>query len=299
MLYFVNAKINIGLQIVRKRPDGYHDLQTVFYPVGNYAGTAENPETFCDMLEVISGESDGTVWCEDSENGFRVLLRGREIDCPIEKNLVYKAARLFYRESGEDGSKVNIILEKHLPDGAGMGGGSADAAFLLRGLADLYDMRDKDRLLDMALQIGADCPFFINNKPMYAEGVGEKLEEIDLDLSGKWLVVVKPKISVSTREAFAGITPREPEEDLRQILRLPVNEWKGKVRNDFEESIFPKYPELSELKEKLYGYGAEYASMTGSGSVIYGIYETEEAGREVKEEIRKSSTIEGVWLLKL
>lgn len=289
MLYFVNAKINIGLQIVRRREDGYHDLQTVFYPVGVYAATAGNPQPFCDILEIVKGEG-------------RLQMGGRMVDCPLEKNLVYRAAKLFFDRYGAEIEDVDIYFEKHLPDGAGMGGGSADASFVLKGLAEVLGPGNKlseTELAEMALELGADCPFFIYNRPMYASGVGDKFEDINLDLSGKWLLAVKPKVSISTREAFAGITPKNGDFDLRLLPETPIEMWKYLVNNDFEESLFPKYPVLSELKDRVYAAGAQYASMTGSGSVFYGIFADEVEGQYAKMEFKDDSTIEGVWLLKM
>lgn len=300
MISFVNAKINIGLQIVRKREDGYHDLQTVFYPVGVYAGTAENPVSFCDILELTGEARKG----QPRLPSFR--LTGRKVECPLEKNLVYKAAELFCRETGSDFSECEINLEKYLPDGAGMGGGSADAAFTLRMMADAWNSKVEEgeripdsRLSEMALRLGADCPFFILNRCAYAEGVGERLEEIPLDLSGYWLAVVKPDIYVSTKEAFSGVTPRAADFDLRRLPSLPVEEWKEYVKNDFEDSIFPLYPAIGEIKERLYQGGALYASMSGSGSSVYGIFRSEEMAREALRDFDGDTTIEAVYLLKL
>lgn len=328
MIEFVNAKINIGLQIVRRREDGYHDLQTVFYPVGRYAGLPDNPEPFCDILEIIPAK----------EPGIRFHFKGRMIDCPDEKNLVCKAARLFFESSASDSGSLGasasasargergleIILEKHLPDGAGMGGGSADASFTLRMLNELtsqgyltgpgyltergYLARQgasagqgysDEELAEMALRLGADCPFFIYNRPMYGCGVGEKLTDVKLDLAGYWLVVVKPDVYVSTRDAFAGVTPRPGNIDLRTIAEIPITDWQDVVVNDFETSIFPKFPELARIKERLIRNGAVYASMTGSGSSIYGIYDDYEKAMVSREDFRGETTIEGTYLLKL
>lgn len=304
MIEFVNAKINIGLQIVRRREDGYHDLQTVFYPVGKYAGLPDNPEPFCDILEIIPAK----------EPGVRFHFKGRMIDCPEEKNLVCKAARLFFESSASDSGRfgasasasaqgergLEIILEKHLPDGAGMGGGSADASFSLRMLNELTSQGYSDEeLAEMALRLGADCPFFIYNRPMYGCGVGEKLTDVNLDLAGYWLVVVKPAVYVSTRDAFAGVTPRPGNIDLRTIAEIPIADWQDVVVNDFEASIFPKFPELARIKERLIRNGAVYASMTGSGSSIYGIYDDYEKAMVSREDFRGETTIEGIYLLKL
>ena len=290
MIRFVNAKINIGLRIVGRRADGYHNLETLFYPVGLHAGTAENPDAFGDILEVTRRE----------EPGFQVRLTGRPVDCPLEKNLAYKAARLYFDELATPGFGAAITLEKHLPDGAGCGGGSADASFVLKALSGMDAKARDTRLAELALRLGADCPFFIYNRPMYAEGVGEVLESMPwLDLRGRWLALVKPGVHVSTREAFAGVTPRPSDFDLRQLPMLPVQEWRDVAVNDFEDSIFPQYPELKSIKEHLYSLGAQYASMSGSGSAIYGIFGTEEDGAAACAEFRKNPTIEGSYLLKM
>lgn len=304
MLEFVNAKINIGLQIVGKREDGYHNLQTVFYPVGRKAGTAENPEAFCDILEITREKPEGTAGVKTGETGeasrqMEFLFSGRRVDCEPEKNLVCRAARLFAESTGLEGRWL-IHLDKHLPDGAGMGGGSADAAFVLRMLnaqtrAGLSDAE----LVAMAAKLGADCPFFIYNRPMYAEGTGDRFEEIALDLGGYWLLAVKPAIHISTKEAFAGVTPRPGKFDLRKIASLPIAEWRGKVKNDFEESIFPQFPITADIKEKLYRLGALYASMSGSGSTLYGILDNRESAEVARCQFKSEANIEGTYLLDL
>lgn len=300
MIAFVNAKINIGLQIVNRREDGYHDLQTIFYPVGVFAGTPTNPVQFCDILEVNPNNS----------GELTVNFTGRTIDCPPEKNLVCRAANLFIAHARKNGLPTDIgfsiTLEKHLPDGAGMGGGSADAGFVLRMLNDCavdadpsFEALSSQELCDMALSLGADCPFFIFNSPVYAEGVGEVMHPIELSLSGRWLLVVKPAVYISTREAFAGVTPKPSAFDLRTISSLPISEWRQQVHNDFEDSIFPNHPEMRLIKEQLYEAGAEYASLTGSGSCIYGIFDSEECAIEALRVFENVATIEGVSLLKL
>lgn len=321
MLEFVNAKINIGLQIVGKREDGYHNLQTVFYPVGRKAGTAENPEAFCDILEITEkktgetkrgktgetgetgetkgGKTGGTGGTGEGCLGMEFRFSGRRVDCPPEKNLVCRAARLFAESTGLEGRWL-IHLDKHLPDGAGMGGGSADAAFVLRMLnavtgAGLVDAE----LAAMASKLGADCPFFIHNRPMYAEGTGDLFEEIGLDLGGYFLLAVKPAVYISTKEAFAGVTPKPGEFDLREIASLPIEKWRGKVKNDFEESIFPQFPITADIKEKLYRLGALYASLSGSGSTLYGIFVSRDMAEMARNQFKGAANIEGTYLLDL
>ncbi|MDO4334994.1 MAG: 4-(cytidine 5'-diphospho)-2-C-methyl-D-erythritol kinase [Bacteroidales bacterium] len=265
MLKFVNAKLNLGLDIVRKREDGYHDLSTVFYPVGLHNGTPENPEPFCDVIEITEAAAT------------RFEFTGRAVDCPLEKNLVYKAWNAF-REAYPSLPEYCIRLEKHLPDGAGLGGGSADATFVLRMLNEMNGrVFDDARLEAMALRLGADCPFFVRNRACFAEGVGEKMQDLDLNLAGWWCALVKPDLSIPTRDAFAGVTPRVPDMSLKEIVALPIREWRGLMKNDFEKSLFPKYPLLAQIKDAIYSQGAVYASMSGSGSTVFGLFPTREA----------------------
>lgn len=271
MIRFVNAKLNLGLNIVRKRPDGYHELETLFYPVGRYNGTPENPEPFCDILEITPAEK------------MDFVFSGRKVDCPLEKNLVYKAWRLF-KDSYPDMPEMRIHLEKHLPDGAGLGGGSADASAVLCVLNELCGSPfDDAQLAAMALKLGADCPFFIYNRPCYAEGVGEKLVPTDVELSGWWCLLVKPDVSISTKEAFAGVTPILPKLSLKEIIKLPPYEWQGRMVNDFEGSLFPNHPILKQIKENLLGLGAVYSSMSGSGSTVFGLFRNKEEAEAARK----------------
>lgn len=296
MIKFVNAKINIGLNVTARREDGYHDLETVFFPVGIESGMPQQPDPFDDILEVNLEQGHTT--------GCRFQLMGRRLPCEPDKNLVVKAATLFLRRYferhgvDEQMGLFNIILDKHLPDQAGLGGGSADATFTLMALNELLeDPFTTSELSVMARTLGADCPFFLINKPAFAEGAGDVLHPVEIDLTGKWLQIVKPDVSVSTKEAFAGITPKRPEFDLRFLTYLPLEEWRGKVVNDFEESIFPHYSELAEIKKSLYDAGATYASMSGSGSSIYGIFSDEESAKRSSGSF--DSTTCDVWLFKL
>ena len=296
MYAFANAKINIGLRIVSKRSDGYHELETVFYPVGLECGLPHQPDPFDDVLEVT---------CDRGEvSGCRFQFVGNRIDCPPKKNLVVRAASQFV---GKYNSLYNdllqfgmfeITLDKHLPDGAGLGGGSADAAFTLQLLNEITGSHfTKEELMEIALKLGADCPFFLENRPCFAAGIGELLTPIELNLKGYTILIVKPSISVSTKDAFDGITPHRPDFDLRVLPYLPVEEWKDKVKNDFEATVFEKFPELAAIKNNLYESGAVYASMSGSGSAIYGIYK--EAAVGMKERERLESTYPTVWLFGL
>ena len=246
----VNAKLNLGLQIVRKRPDGYHDLQTVFIPTDFYTDTLELLPHSGDLLfDVKSTEDLGDPY----------------------NNLCVKAYRLLQCDYGIEG--VEIRLHKGIPTGAGLGGGSADAAFTLQALTDIFQLPiSKEKMEEYALQLGSDVPFFLYNQPMYATGRGEVMTPIDLDLSVYRLKIVKPDIHVSTKEAYAGITPQESDVFLPQVLQQPIETWKDVVTNDFEKTVFAKHPELEEIKESFYRDGALYASMSGSGSAIFSIF---------------------------
>ena len=247
---WVNAKINIGLQIVRKRPDGYHDLQTVFYPT----------DFFTDYLRI-----------SPSDKEIVFSMESREDLGDADNNLCVKAFRLLQKDFGI--SHVEIFLRKGIPSGAGLGGGSADAAFTLKLLRDIFQLPiTEEKMIEYALQLGSDVPFFLYNKPMYATGRGEVMTPIDLDLSPYRLKIVKPDIHISTKEAYAGVTPHESEVFLPQVLQKDVRTWKEVVVNDFESSLFVKIPELKSVKEELYREGALYASMSGSGSAFFGVF---------------------------
>ena len=267
MIEFVNAKLNLGLNIVSKRSDGYHNLETIFLPVGHKSKNVECSNPLCDILEIIKSNDDNDEF----------ITFGNTINCQPEKNLVWKAYQAFKNACPTEISKHKIYLEKHLPDGAGMGGGSADATFTLKLLNKLNDnILPDDKLFDIALSLGADCPYFIYNTPSYASGIGEILEPIDINLDGYWIAIVKPEVSISTKEAFSMITPKQPMTNLRDLVKLPIETWKEHIFNDFELSMFSLHPEISDIKERLYDNGAIYASMTGSGSAFFGIFKSKE-----------------------
>lgn len=278
MLTFVNPKINLGLNIVRRREDGYHDLETIFYPVGKYTGTPERQSRLTDVVELVPSSKDRLEQC------------GIRADCTIENNLVMKALRLFREEASRRGVSVppyKIDLVKHIPYGAGLGGGSADATFTLLALNELNSGLFTEReLMEISSRLGADCPFFVLNVPCYAEGTGERLQPVEIKLSGYWLAVAKPSVGISTKAAFERVTPHEPQMNLREIVRMPVERWRDFMVNDFEESIFSWHPQLRELKQSLYDNGAIYASMSGSGSAFYGIFRTEEEAARAAEATR-------------
>ena len=253
MITFPNAKINLGLHITEKRPDGYHNLETVFYPV-----------PLDDALEIQPLNTP-------SPDKYALHLSGIHVEGNADDNLVIKAYRLL----GQDFElpPVDIHLFKHIPSGAGLGGGSADAAFMLKLLNDRFGLNlTIEQLETYAATLGADCAFFIRNTPTFAEGIGNIFSPISLSLTGYQLVIVKPDIFVSTREAFSQIRPHRPERSLREVISLPVEEWKESLVNDFEASVFPQYPAIKEIKEELYRQGAIYASMSGSGSSVFGLF---------------------------
>ncbi|WP_029905925.1 4-(cytidine 5'-diphospho)-2-C-methyl-D-erythritol kinase [Prevotella sp. 10(H)] len=252
MICFPNAKINLGLNIISKRPDGYHNLETIFYPID-----------IKDALEIVIKEGlEKDVFIE----------AGIKIDSASEDNLVMKALRLM--RTKYDFPFLEVHLLKKIPFGAGLGGGSADASFMLKLINDSFQLGTSDEeLAALAVQLGADCPFFIYNKPVFAEGVGEKFQNIELSLKGYHIILVKPDIHVPTKDAFAEIKPQQPGLSLKEIIKRPVTEWRELMINDFEKSVFAKYPEIKNIKDKLYHRGALYASMTGSGSSVFGIFE--------------------------
>lgn len=234
--------------MVSKREDGYHNLETIFYPV-----------QLADALEIV--ESEKTEFTSS----------GIEIDGNPENNLVLKAYQLL--QSDYDIPPLKLHLHKVIPFGAGLGGGSADAAFTLKMLNDFLKLNiSANRLEKYAAKIGADCPFFINNKPTFAHGIGDQFETVNLDLSELKIVIVKPNCMVSTPEAYRNITLAQPNFNLREIENIPIEEWRNIIQNDFEGSVFPQYPEIETLKNKLYDLGAIYASMSGSGSSVFAIF---------------------------
>ena len=252
MITYPNAKINLGLNIVEKRPDGYHNLETVFYPIN-----------LQDALEVNDLEGEGE---------YTLKISGTPIEGEPDNNLVVKAYRLFKKDFPNMGS-INIHMYKHIPTGAGLGGGSADAAFMLKLLNEKFKLNlSTEKLEEYAAILGADCAFFIQNKPVFASGIGNIFEEINLSLKGYYLVLVKPDIFVSTKDAFANIIPMKPNHSLKEIIRMPVETWRATMKNDFEDSVFKKFPEIAAIKDKLYDMGAIYASMSGSGSCVFGIF---------------------------
>jgi len=254
MVVFPNCKINLGLNILRKREDGYHDLETVFYPI-----------PLKDALEVVRGHL--TV------NSEQFTTSGLTIDGNTDNNLCIKAYHLLKKDFPSLPS-IQMHLHKVIPMGAGLGGGSADGAFALKLLNDAFHLNlSNQQLIDYALQLGSDCPFFILNKPCFATSRGEVMEEIELDLSAHQFVIINPKIHIGTGWAFGNITPKIPNQSIKNIIQQPIDTWKDALINDFELPAIQHYPEIGDIKTELYNQGAIYSSMTGSGSTVYGIFE--------------------------
>ena len=251
MLLYPNAKINLGLNVINRRSDGFHDIETLFVPY----------PLLSDLLEVVYASEP------------KIFLYGIEYDGAPEDNLCWKAYKLMQQEYGIE--PVEIHLLKKIPVGAGLGGGSADAAFTLKAIDYLFNLGLRDEVLaSHAAKLGSDCPFFIYNRPMFASGRGEILTDFDIDLSEYRIEVATPPVFVSTREAYSGIKPHRPAEPLSDVLRLPVSEWKGALVNDFEATVFAAHPSLADVKEDFYNRGAVYVSMSGSGSSVFGIFKT-------------------------
>jgi len=267
MITLPNAKINLGLHVVSKRPDGFHNIETVFYPVN-----------LCDALEIIPSEKEGV---EFSASGLPIP--GDPAD-----NLVLKAVNIvgsgqlaignrqpaFAKASaGKRATSYEIHLYKAIPSGSGLGGGSSDAAYTIKMLNELMKMGlSVEQMQDLARQLGSDCAFFIENRPVLATGRGDRFQPVELDLSHYRIEISIPEVHVSTAEAYALVTPRKPEKELREIIQLPVEEWKDRLVNDFEKPVMRKYPVIRETKEEIYNRGALYAAMSGSGAAVYGIF---------------------------
>ncbi len=249
MISFPNAKINLGLNIIQKRADGYHDIETIFYPVN-----------LKDALEFVPA------------NELAFTSTGLSVDGAPENNLCFKAYHLLKKDF-PNLSPLQIHLHKAIFMGAGLGGGSADGAFMLQMLNEHFQLGlTEETLINYALQLGSDCPFFILNKPVYATGRGEMMNRIKLDLSTFTFVLVNPGIHISTAAAFASVQPANPVKSVSQIVHQPIATWKEDLVNDFEKTVFKLYPEMEEIKRTLYTLGALYASMSGSGSTVYGIF---------------------------
>jgi 4-diphosphocytidyl-2-C-methyl-D-erythritol kinase len=254
MILFPNAKINIGLKIVEKRNDGFHNIESVMYPI-----------SLSDALEVIENKDDKSE---------KIIFTSSGIPIPgnTETNLCVKAYNLISADYSLP--KVKVHLHKHIPIGAGLGGGSSDAAFFIRLMNEKFELGISwGEMHHYARQLGSDCSFFVTNKPAFAEEKGDQYEPVSLNLSNYHLVLIYPNILISTAKAYSGVKPQKPSRSLeKDIQSLSIEEWKHHIHNDFEDSIFPEFPELEKIKQKLYDEGAVYASMSGSGSAFYGIF---------------------------
>lgn len=266
MITFPCAKINLGLNIVSKRPDGYHNLETVFYPI---------PLT--DALEIKYMDEKFP-----SESPCDLKITGNDVDCNEEDNLVIKAYQLLAADFQLP--RVHAHLVKRIPTQAGLGGGSSDAAYMIRLLDERFRLNiGIPEMERYAAKLGADCAFFITADPSYAEGIGDVLMPVDVPgagLGGYYLAVVKPSVAVSTRDAYAAIVPKTPAKCCRDIVRQPIETWKDELVNDFEAPIFAMHPELAAIKQSLYDAGAVYAAMSGSGSALFGIFREQPTGME-------------------
>ncbi|MGL4629654.1 MAG: 4-(cytidine 5'-diphospho)-2-C-methyl-D-erythritol kinase [Leadbetterella sp.] len=249
MIGFPNAKINLGLHILEKRLDGFHNIESIFYPVG-----------WADVLEVVESGKDMYTYS------------GLKIDGDSSNNLVVKALDGLRAEGYLENQNVHILLRKILPMGAGIGGGSADAAFVLRLLNENFSLNiENPKLEEIATKIGSDCPFFIQNRPVLCIEKGTVFKQVSISLKGYTIALVYPNIHVSTKEAYSGVVPRKRDVAVSEIIKMPIENWTGQLINDFEGHILDKYPKIKGVKEKLYKLGAIYASMTGSGSTVFGI----------------------------
>jgi 4-diphosphocytidyl-2-C-methyl-D-erythritol kinase len=256
MIIFPTAKINLGLNIVERRPDGYHNLETVFYPVPVH-----------DVLEIIPMHPDFPSEVDCDLKVTNITIEGDE-----QRNLVVRAYQLLKQEFPAL-PRLHVHLWKGIPTQAGMGGGSSDCGYMLRLLNDVFKLGlSTSQLIERAARLGADCPFFILGKPAYAEGIGERLHPVSLNLSGWYIAVVRPDIPVPTREAFSLIHPHRPTKNCLEVIQQPVETWREELVNDFEQSVFSLHPEIGRIKDVLYQQGATYAAMSGSGSAVFGIF---------------------------
>ena len=251
MIVFPNAKINLGLNIVSKRADGFHNIESVFYPIA-----------IEDVVEFIPADV------------LELSISGLAVVGNVDDNLIFKAYHLLKKDFQLP--NLNIHLHKHIPMGAGLGGGSADAAFFLKALNKYFDLQITiPQLLNYAGQLGSDCAFFILNEPCFASGRGEILQPIYLNFQNKKIMVVHPNIHVNTAWAYSKIKPSQQKKDLQEIMLLPTNEWRHFLKNDFEQPVFAEFPTIEKIKNVLYNFGAAYASMSGSGSAVFGIFQNE------------------------
>lgn len=276
MITFPNCKINLGLDVVSKRPDGYHNLETIFYPI-----------PLSDVLEItVEEDEDAPDYTFEMYNAY--------FKSNNEDNLVIRAYKLLATEYSLP--KVRMSLFKHIPTGAGLGGGSSDAAFTLKMLNEIAKLSLTDEQLEeYAARLGADCAFFIKNRPVFAEGIGNIFTPIDCSLKGYHIVIIKPEFHISTKDAYSMVTPSKPMVSLLDIAPRPINMWRSSMKNDFEVSAFAIHPNMAFIKDVLYQLGAFYASMSGSGSAFYGIFENEVS----QEKLSRIFSTAFIWQCKL
>ncbi|HPQ09586.1 MAG TPA: 4-(cytidine 5'-diphospho)-2-C-methyl-D-erythritol kinase [Bacteroidia bacterium] len=253
MIVFSNSKINLGLWVLNKRTDGYHNISTIFYPIN-----------WKDILEIIIDDS--------SSNQIIIKNYGLSLDIPVQQNIIYKAYQLLL-EKFKKLPAVNVHLFKNVPFGAGLGAGSANATFFIKALNDLFKLNlSKEELNNLVVKLGSDCAFFLENKPVIAKEKGDKFQPISVNLNDYYILIIFPNINVSTAEAYKNIIPKMRSEKLEDIIQMPISEWKNYLENDFEKVVFKSYPLIAEIKNELYKQGAIYASMSGSGSAVYGFF---------------------------
>ena len=287
MICFPNAKINLGLHVINKRADGYHTIETVFYPI-----------KFFDMLEIVQTKGKGqkakgeSLFFDGENIKVDFFSDGIPIDGNLEDNLVYKAYQILDKDF--DLSPIKCFLYKKIPMGAGLGGGSSDAAFAIKLLNDIFSLNlSVVQMKNYASQLGSDCAFFIENKPAYVFGRGNELEDFEIDLSKYYLVLLYPNIYSSTSIAYKNVLKRgsfDESQSLQYLLKQPIKNWKNTIENDFEKSVFETIPSLIKIKQQLYDCGALYASMSGSGSAMFGIFETKP---QLPNELEKLVVFEG------
>jgi len=272
MICFPNAKINIGLNITGRKPDGFHIIETILFPV-----------ELCDVIEFV----------EDKKNNeeYDLNCTGIKLNVAAEDNICIKALKLIKKDFNLP--KISIHLHKIIPVGAGLGGGSSDAAHMLKNLNKTFHLNISNKKLQKyASQLGSDCPFFINNSPVFAYETGNKFREIILNLGGYYIIIVYPNIHISTGLAYSKAFIKQPEVSLEETVQLPLTDWKKVIKNDFENTVFPKYPVLRNIKKELYDMGALYSSLSGSGSALYGIF-------DATPEIKKKFENYFVWQYKI
>lgn len=263
--FYPNAKINIGLNIVNRRPDGFHNIETVFYPVNLYDHLLYRNAEDADDEGFVVWSSIRTIGSVKDTSIHDELSKGGD-------NIVKKALALIREHY--DVPPIDVVLMKQIPVGAGLGGGSADAAFFIKEMNGRFNLgMSTDQMKELAATLGSDCAFFIDNTPKYATGRGEVMQPVPSVLDGYKIKVIKPLFNISTKEAYSKVKPQEPKSSLLEDFKRPVCEWKDRIKNDFEQFLFPEHPELQRYKDALYESGAIYASMTGSGSALYGIFD--------------------------